>query len=91
MALPKGKLETRTVELSGGVVEVRSLTLAESKEIGSLDGDKVARAIAYATGEPEADVVEWLATAPAGDATKLMTAITEVSGLSEAAQFRDHA
>lgn len=87
MALPKGKMTTVTVELSGGTVEVRSLTLAESTEVGKLDGDKVAHAIAYATGETVEDVQAWLADAPAGDATKLMNAITDVSGLSEGAQF----
>lgn len=88
MALPAGKLRTVTVELSGGTVEVRSLTLNESTAVGELADGKVAQAIAYATGEELEAVNAWLSNAPAGDATKLMNAITEVSGLSEGAQFR---
>lgn len=88
--LPKGKMSTRTVELSGGPVEVRSLTIAQSRIAGKLDGeDSIAAAISFATGTDKSDVLAWLAEAPAGDAKKLLDAITDVSGLSGAAQFQE--
>lgn len=87
--LPAGKISTATVELSGGPVEVRSLTLSQSRIAGNLNGeDRIIAAIVFATGNEKEDVAAWLADAPAGDATKLLNAITEVSGLTEAAQFQ---
>lgn len=89
-ALPLGKLSTRKVELSGGTVEVHSLTLAQSRIAGQLDGEaRIVAAVSFATGIDKADVEVWLETCPAGDATKLLNAITDVSGLSEAAQFQE--
>jgi hypothetical protein len=86
--LPKGKLSTRKVELSGGTVEVHSLTLSQSRIAGNLEGEaRIVAAISFATGLDKADVQEWLEDAPAGDATKLLNAITDVSGLSAEAQF----
>lgn len=101
--LPKGKLSTQKVELSGGEVEIRSLTLSQSRVAGVMTGeDRIIAAIAFAIAEGIADVSPpekvlesataddvrvWLETAPAGDATKLLNAITEVSGLSAEAQF----
>lgn len=88
--LPKGKLSTRTVELSGGAVEVRSLTLSQSRIAGELKGeDRIVAAIVFATGNDKAEVEAWLADAPAGDATALLNAITAVSGLSAEAQFQE--
>lgn len=88
--LPKGKMSTRTVELSGGAVEVHSLTIMQSRIAGKLDGEEsIAAAISFATGTMKEDVLEWLAEAPAGDAKKLLDAITDVSGLSGAAQFQE--
>lgn len=86
--LPKGRLSKQTVELSGGTVEIHSLTLAQSRIAGELKGEaRVVAAIAFATGIEKPDVEEWLAEAPAGDATKLLNAIADVSGLTEGAQF----
>lgn len=88
--LPKGKIGTRTVELSGGSVEVHSLTLSQSRIAGNLEGeDRIVAAISFATGIDKRDVEEWLESAPAGDATKLLNEITDVSGLSGAAQFQE--
>ncbi len=49
MSLPKGHLATRKVELSGGEVEVRALTLTQSRISSDLDG-VVARAGAAGVG-----------------------------------------
>lgn len=90
--LPKGKASTRTVELSGGPVEVHSLTLSQSRICASLDGDeRVVAAISFGTRAPKEDVVAWLddESTPAGDAVALLNAITDASGLSEGAQFRN--
>lgn len=87
--LPKGKLGTATVELSGGPVEVHSLTMAQSRICAGLkDDERVIAAIAFGTRNDKADVAAWLEESPAGDVTKLLNAITDVSGLSEGAQFR---
>lgn len=88
--LPKGKLSTRKVELSGGTVEVHSLTLGQSRVAGDLEGTaRIVAAISFATGIDKADVKAWLEDVPAGDATKLINAITEASGLSAEAQFQE--
>jgi hypothetical protein len=88
VALPKGRLNTAKVELSGGEVEICGLNLAQSRAAGKLQNEaRIIAAISYATGDTRAEVKEWLETAPAGDATKLLNAITEVSGLGEGAQF----
>lgn len=87
MALPKGRIDTRKVELSGGEVEIFGLTIAQSRIAGTLDGEaSIVAAISFATREPKEDVAAWVAEAPAGDVTKLLNAITEVSGLGEGAQ-----
>lgn len=89
-ALPKGKLTRITVELSGGPVEVHSLTLGQSRIAGQLDGEaRIVAAVSFATGIDKRDVEEWLADAPAGDATKLLNAIMDASGLSGAATFQE--
>lgn len=86
--LPKGRIDTVKVELSGGEVEVHGLTISQSRIAGTLDGEaSIVAAIHYATGTGKADVEEWVACAPAGDVAKLLNAITEVSGLSQGAQF----
>jgi uncharacterized radical SAM superfamily protein len=88
MNLPKGKLTTRTVELSGGSVEVHSMTIAQSRIVAKLkDEEMIAAAINFATGVSKEDALEWLESAPAGDAKKILDAISDVSGLSGAAQF----
>lgn len=88
--LPKGKLSRVTVELSGGPVEVHSLTLAQSRIAGNLEGEaRIVAAIVFATGFEKPDVEAWLEDAPAGDATKLINAIMDASGLTGAAQFQE--
>lgn len=89
MSLPKGNLPTRTVELSGGAVEIRGLTLKESQAAGKAGEGMIELAIMYATGESLDDVKLWLDEAPAGDAKKLADAIADLSGLTGAAQFQD--
>lgn len=89
MALPKGRIDSVKVGLSGGEVEVHGLTITQSRIAGNLDGtDSIAAAISFATGTDKPDVMEWLDTAPAGDVTKLLNAISAISGLTEGAQFR---
>lgn len=90
MSLPTGRLATRKVELSGGEVEVRALTLAQSRIAGQLeDVERIVCAVSFSTGTPKEDVEAWLESAPAGDATKILNAIMDVSGLSEGAQFQE--
>lgn len=89
MSLPKGRMSTHKVTLSGGEVEVRSLTIAQSRIAGKLDSDEsMVAAISFATGTPKEEVVEWVADAPAGDVADLLNAIADVSGLTQGAQFR---
>lgn len=88
MSLPKGRINTRKVELSGGEVEVRGLTIGQSRIAGDLEGmDRIIAAITFATGTDKPEVQAWLEDAPAGDVGKLLDAIREASGLSEGAQF----
>lgn len=88
MSLPKGRINTAKVELSGGEVEIRGLTLGQSRISADLEGmDRVIAAIVFATGTDKPEVEEWLESVPASDATKLLDAIMNVSGLSEGAQF----
>lgn len=90
MKLPRGKIDVRTVTLSGGDVEVHGLTIEQSRVAGNLSGtDSIAAAISFAIREDKAEVLEWLESAPAGDVAKLLNAITDVSGLSAEAQFQD--
>lgn len=90
MSLPKGRIDVRKVELSGGEVEVHGLTISQSRIAGNLEGEaSIAAAISFATGTAKDEVDAWLDDAPAGDVTKLLNAITEVSGLSQGAQFRE--
>ena len=68
--LPKGKMHTRAVQLSGGTVDVHSLTLSQSRIAAGLEGEaQMVAAIAFATGTDPKDVEEWLEDCPAGDAT----------------------
>lgn len=88
--LPKGQLGRRKVALSGGEVEVHSLTLSQSRIAGALEGEeRIVAAISFATGVDKRDVETWLEDAPAGDATLLIDAIADVSGLTGAAQFQE--
>lgn len=89
MSLPKGRILTQKVELSGGEVEVRAMTLAQTRIAGELEGmDRIVAALVFATGTDKPEVEEWLETAPAGDTQTLLDAIRIVSGLAvEEAQF----
>lgn len=90
--LPKGKPARTTVELSGGPIEIHSLTMAQSRICAKLsDDERPVAAISFGTGIPKDDVAAWLADedTPAGDAVKLLNAITAASGLSAEAQFRE--
>lgn len=88
MALPKGRINTAKVELSGGEVEVRGLTIKQSNICGELEGtERIIAAIVFATATDKPEVEAWLEDAPAGDVTKLLDAIMRVSGLDEGAQF----
>lgn len=82
-------MATRKIELSGGEVEIHALTMPQARIAGELEGtERIVASIAFATRTDPPEVAEWLETAPAGDGTKLLNAITEVSGLSQAeAQF----
>lgn len=86
--LPKGIITTRKVTLSGGEVEIRGLTIEQSRIAGKLDGtESIAAAISFATGTDKPDVIEWMESAPAGDVATLLNAISDVSGLTKDAQF----
>lgn len=87
--LPKGNLATRKVELSGGEVEVHGLSFGQSRIAGELEGvERIIAAVSFATGTPKEEVEAWLESAPAGDASKLLDAIMDLSGLVQAeAQF----
>lgn len=87
--LPKGNLTTRKVELSGGEVEVHGLSFGQSRIAADLEGaERIICALSFGTGTPKEDVEAWLETAPAGDAYKLLDAITDLSAMAQAeAQF----
>lgn len=86
--LPAGRIATAKVQLSGGEVEIHGLTLAQSRIAGKLeDVERIVCAVHFATSTPKTEVEAWLDACPAGDATKLLNAIMDVSGLSEGAQF----
>ncbi len=71
-------------------MQVHSLTLSQSRIAGELEGEeRVVAAISFATGTDKEEVAAWLETCPAGDATALLNAITDVSGLSAGAQFQE--
>lgn len=92
MSLPQGKIGRATVELSGGTVEVHSLTLAQSRIVGNLAGDeRMVAAIAFGTSTPKDEVEAWVESdnTPAEDAMKLLNAIADASGLSVDAQFQE--
>jgi len=87
-ALFKARLPERTIELDGvGEIRVRALSRGETTDIPSLEGiEREAVIISRAMVEPimsRADVIEWMAAAPAGEFDKISTAIGELSGLLE--------
>lgn len=81
---------TRTVTINGaGVIIVRGLTRGEVQAINDEYGDDPNHEnalIAAAMVDPEMTVEEvacWLEDAPAGDSVEVMTAVAELSGISE--------
>jgi tryptophanyl-tRNA synthetase len=83
-------METEQVSLSGGVVEVRGLTVAQMEAVKKLAGaNQNILAIAFATGFEHDDVKAWYHSdaTSAADVGKLTDAIARVSGLDEGAQF----
>ncbi len=87
--LAKREASYRDVEVDVGTVRVRGLNRAEVKACQDDDGNTVEnKLIAAGMVDPvltEAEVGEWLATAPAGDFVAVMTALSELSGLAEGA------
>lgn len=80
------------VDIAPGVkVVVRALSRGEVQDARAANASNTTyenRLIAAALVDPEmtpAEVGEWLADAPAGDSVKVMTAIADLSGLSEGA------
>lgn len=90
--LPFAPPETRTVQLSGGEVTVRGLTIGQVRKCRALKGDDADHlAITMATGTPREEVAAWFEQAPAGDFAKLIEAIWDASGLGEDARFQGRA
>ena len=90
MSLPASnvKARTRTVDLSGGAVEVHGLTLIQTRACRDANADEAdVLCIAWGTDQPPAEVRAWLTEADPEDARKLLAAVMELSGLIEGAQF----
>lgn len=87
--LPKAKLGEADVDLSVGTVHIRSLTLKQTQILGEFTDsmESTVAAIAWATDSDKAAAAEWVEESSAGDVTKLLEAILEVSGLTEGARF----
>lgn len=91
MALPRSAHVTGKVELSGGWVEVRGLTIDEVRSCMDVEGKSESDIawIAAATDQPVDEVRDWWATALAGDIKRLLGAIWETSGMGEDARFQN--
>lgn len=90
MALPKSTKRTERVQLSGGWVDVRGLTVDELDVVQKLPGRAGnIRSISFATDEDHDGVRDWYNdTATSGsDVVKLLAAIGRLSGLTEDAKF----
>lgn len=90
MSLPASAQITGKVELSGGWVEIRGLSIAEVRRLSAMEGtadETDPHWIAAATGTPLAEVQEWFPTALAGDVKRLLGAIWNCSGLDDGARF----
>jgi hypothetical protein len=90
VSLPQSASVAGKVELSGGWVEIRGLSITEVRTLSAMEGDASQTDphwIAAATGTPLAEVQEWWKTALAGDVKRLLGAIWETSGLGEGARF----
>lgn len=92
MPLPKGKLSTVTVELSGGPVEVHSLSVGQAERIAEAPAEEMtALYIAAATSTSLPEVKEWMADAntPTTDVAVLLEAVKDVSLIGQGARFQD--
>lgn len=102
--LPQSKPKTHVVQLSGGPVEVRGLTIEEVRACRQLGTTEEADAqwIHYATGNPVDHILLWIrggqdpdgatvVPASAGDVTLLLSAVWDASGMTEAARFQSRA
>jgi hypothetical protein len=85
--LPQGVFPSRTVKVSGGDVQVRGLSYAEGQSVRGEDAVYIM--IATATSNTVDDVKAWCESVPAGDVMALTTAINELSGFAEGAQFQE--
>ena len=89
MSLPSSTPSTGKVELSGGTVEYRALTMIEGRKCRDARDEAEADAlcISFATGVPLDEVKVWIETCSARDFRALIDAIMEDSSLSAAAKF----
>ena len=87
--LAKRELGYRDVQVDVGTVRVRALTRAEVVQCRDATGKTIdVELIALSMVDPKLTVEEagvWLETAPAGDYVKVLTAVSELSGLAEGA------
>lgn len=88
MSLPRSVTRTQRVDLSGGYVEVRGLSIAEHEHLQALKGAKQnIQAIAYATGEEYPAIESWYDTASAEDVKLITDVIGALSGMDDGATF----
>ena len=87
--LAKRGTSQRDVQVDVGTVKVRGLTRAEVIQCRDETGKTIdVELIALAMTDPQLTAEEagiWLETAPAGDYVKVLTAVSELSGLIEGA------
>jgi hypothetical protein len=87
--LAKRGTPQRDIEVDVGTVTVRGLTRAEVVQCRDESGKTIdVELIALAMVDPVLTLEEagiWLETAPAGDYVNVLTAVTELSGMSEGA------
>jgi hypothetical protein len=89
MSLPRSVGTEEVVALSGGEVKVRGLTVREMRHVQQIKDDETADIVCinYATGIPEPEVKEWLASALAGDLNEIIRVIMRISAVGKDAQF----
>lgn len=88
MQLPRPALATRTIELAGASVELRSLTFSEARRMRDLsEPERVAWMVSCATGLTPAEADDWLGSVSTELAADLLLAITELSGLEDSVRI----
>lgn len=87
--LPASVTEEIAVQLSGGEVKVRPLTVREMRRVQAIKDEETADVvcIAIATGIDESEVRAWIAGATAGDMQKIIKATMHASGIGKDATF----